>query len=295
MQDDWLYRISPCVNIVGRGETSEWLDPLRVIYDHELMCFGEGGRHRIELEGTVHECGPNSFIIIPPGHWHVGTGQGTGHTLRTWVHFDWVFTQPIRHTPTLTYAPAEPEWDLVRRAPAFVPAVVRTGSLPQPDAFFDAHRRLGELFNHGTLRERTACRGLFLEMLLSLLAPEGEPVDTDRGSRTASDIRHALDNLAQRPFGAAPSIRTFLASLGRSYDHQARLFKAAYGATPLQYVNTRRIERAKGLLRETRLPVARIAEGLGFSDVVYFNRLFRKHTGTTPGAYRTRQSPRPPE
>jgi AraC-like DNA-binding protein len=214
--------------------------------------------------------------------------------VRAWVHFDWVYAPPIRRTPILTYAPAEPEWDLVRRAPAFVPPEIRTGSLPRPDAFFDSHRRLEELYNHGTLRERTACRGLFAEMLLSLVAPEGDPVDTDRSRRTASNIRQALDNLAGRPFAAAPSVRTFLASLGRSYDHQARLFKAAYGATPLQYVNTRRMERAKSLLRETRLPVARIAEGLGFGDVVYFNRLFRKHTGTTPGGYRSRQLPRSP-
>ncbi|MFW5789411.1 MAG: helix-turn-helix transcriptional regulator, partial [Spirochaetota bacterium] len=68
--------------------------------------------------------------------------------------------------------------------------------------------------------------------------------------------------------------------------HQARLFRDAYGITPLQYVSSKRVERAKKLLRDTAEPVAAVAERMGFDDVVYFNRFFRKLAGTTPGAFR---------
>ena len=46
------------------------------------------------------------------------------------------------------------------------------------------------------------------------------------------------------------------------------------------------VERAKKLLRDTAEPVAAVAARMGFDDVVYFNRFFRKLAGTTPGAFR---------
>jgi AraC-like DNA-binding protein len=49
----------------------------------------------------------------------------------------------------------------------------------------------------------------------------------------------------------------------------------------------RRFDRARSLLLQTDLPVADIAEQLGFRDVSHFSRAFSKHFGTSPGRYRT--------
>lgn len=68
--------------------------------------------------------------------------------------------------------------------------------------------------------------------------------------------------------------------------HFARAFKAAYGLAPHQYLATRRIERAKDLLRATRLPLAEIVERVGYSNASHFGAAFRKATGTTPARFR---------
>lgn len=68
--------------------------------------------------------------------------------------------------------------------------------------------------------------------------------------------------------------------------HFARAFKAATGQPPHRYVTHRRIERAKILLSVTRLPIAEVANRVGFSNQSHFSAQFRRATGTTPKGYR---------
>ena len=67
-----------------------------------------------------------------------------------------------------------------------------------------------------------------------------------------------------------------------------RRFKAATGYTPSAYMQNLRIEKARGLLERSRLPIGEIAWKVGFQDLSAFSRLFRKTTGLTAGAYRKR-------
>lgn len=82
------------------------------------------------------------------------------------------------------------------------------------------------------------------------------------------------------------TIASIAAIVPMSQFHFARVFKAAIGQSPYRYVTQRRIERAKLLLSVTRLPVAEVAERVGFSNKSHFITQFRKVTGTTPQRYR---------
>ncbi|WP_246621488.1 MULTISPECIES: AraC family transcriptional regulator [Rhizobium] len=70
--------------------------------------------------------------------------------------------------------------------------------------------------------------------------------------------------------------------------HFVRIFTAALGTSPLQYVIRERMERAKVLLRTTGVPVAAVAIRVGYDDVSRFGRHFRRSTGLTPAAFRRR-------
>jgi len=73
---------------------------------------------------------------------------------------------------------------------------------------------------------------------------------------------------------------------GYSRYHFTRLFEAAEGLPPARYVAMLRMERAVQLLREDqRASIAEIARRCGFKDVNYFCKVFRKATGTSPGAF----------
>lgn len=71
-----------------------------------------------------------------------------------------------------------------------------------------------------------------------------------------------------------------------SQRHFIRLFAAAYGKTPQQYLMDTRIRHSCTLLKRTNLSVTEIAIRCGFSDANYFSRIFRRATGSTPNGYR---------
>ena len=57
-----------------------------------------------------------------------------------------------------------------------------------------------------------------------------------------------------------------------------------------EYVSEKRIAEAKRLLRgRAQLPIGQIAAAVGFSDVNYFTKVFKKKAGQTPSAYRAAQ------
>jgi transcriptional regulator GlxA family with amidase domain len=76
---------------------------------------------------------------------------------------------------------------------------------------------------------------------------------------------------------------------GVSEAHFARSFKEAFGLPPHRYLLTRRIERAKAMLRDTDTPVTDIALETGWSSLGTFGRVFRDITGESPGELRARE------
>lgn len=69
-------------------------------------------------------------------------------------------------------------------------------------------------------------------------------------------------------------------------NYFSKLFKSRIGMTPMQYINSLRIERAIQLLCHTDMTIASIAASLGYTDPFYFSRIFKKMTGTSPGNFR---------
>lgn len=82
---------------------------------------------------------------------------------------------------------------------------------------------------------------------------------------------------------------------GVSEAHFARSFKEAFGLPPHRYLLTRRIERAKALLRDTDLSITEIAFQTGWNSLGTFGRTFRDITGETPRELRARQKAAPHE
>jgi AraC-like DNA-binding protein len=76
---------------------------------------------------------------------------------------------------------------------------------------------------------------------------------------------------------------------GVSEAHFARAFKEAFGAPPHRYLLTRRIERAKALLRDTDAPIIDIALQTGWQSLGTFGRTFRDITGDSPTELRMRE------
>lgn len=72
---------------------------------------------------------------------------------------------------------------------------------------------------------------------------------------------------------------------GLSAGYIARIFKAEYGESILEFIHEYRISRAKKLLRSADMSVNAVSELTGFQHIRSFNRIFKKHEGITPSEY----------
>ncbi|SEM59818.1 AraC family transcriptional regulator [Paenibacillus sp. OV219] len=76
---------------------------------------------------------------------------------------------------------------------------------------------------------------------------------------------------------------------GMSVSSFTAKFKDATGLSLVDYKHTVQVRHAANLLQTTDKKVLDIALEVGFGDISFFNRMFRKHTGVTPREYRRKQ------
>ena len=96
--------------------------------------------------------------------------------------------------------------------------------------------------------------------------------------------RDLMDREYASPLDVAALARTALMSPA----HFSRKFRATYGETPYAYLMTRRIERAKALLRRGDLSVTEVCLAVGCTSLGSFSARFTQLAGETPTAYRAR-------
>ncbi|UVS77649.1 Methylphosphotriester-DNA--protein-cysteine S-methyltransferase [Actinokineospora sp. UTMC 2448] len=96
--------------------------------------------------------------------------------------------------------------------------------------------------------------------------------------------RDTMDRDYAQPLDVPALAKAALMSPG----HFSRSFRAAYGETPYSYLMTRRIERAKALLRRGDLSVTDVCMAVGCSSLGSFSTRFTELVGETPSAYRAR-------
>ncbi len=82
------------------------------------------------------------------------------------------------------------------------------------------------------------------------------------------------------------SIEEYARSRHMSISWFIRSFRQYMGMTPMQYITSIRINKAKELLRSTSCSIQEISGLVGYENPLYFSRIFRKQTGLSPSQYR---------
>ena len=142
-------------------------------------------------------------------------------------------------------------------------------------------RKLAHANHPASGMSETRKNGLLLAILSALSPAEGN-TDFPEGIRSAV---HFLHQNYTKPADIAALAR--ISNLSPSRFHA--VFKSNIGVSPHQYLLHLRIERAKEMLVSDKNSVTDVANAVGFEDAFYFSRLFKKHTGMTPLAFRKKQ------
>jgi len=105
--------------------------------------------------------------------------------------------------------------------------------------------------------------------------------------RDLARLRRVRDRI-DREYAQPLDVEALARGAHMSAGHLSRAFKAAYGESPYSYLMTRRIERAKALLRRGDMSVTEVCIQVGCASLGSFSARFTELVGETPTAYRTR-------
>ena len=120
--------------------------------------------------------------------------------------------------------------------------------------------------------------------LLSTYASAVRP-SAESGGLQRYKLRHAVDYINDN-IGEDISFRDIASHLKMSAYHFARMFKQSTGESPHHYIMRRRMERAKTLLADAKLPISDVAFEVGYKSQSHFTTCFGRLTGLTPAAFR---------
>ncbi|RKN75821.1 helix-turn-helix transcriptional regulator [Paenibacillus ginsengarvi] len=104
-------------------------------------------------------------------------------------------------------------------------------------------------------------------------------------AKTMSPRDYAFNELLQTIRGnirANMTVEEAARAVNLSPHHFCTMFKKMTGKTLIEYVHLLRINEAERLLKETDRYITEIAEQVGFNDITYFGRIFRKYRSMSP-------------
>ncbi len=140
------------------------------------------------------------------------------------------------------------------------------------------------LFNESAVKNEgvlSAYGNLLAALIAAYSAPNGY----------SPAVQAVLDDLEKHIGDATYSLEGFIRSLPLNYDYVRKLFKKEVGVTPHDYLTRARMLRAKTILlsgvtnRYSDYSVTQIAEACGYSEPLYFSRVFKKYYGVAPSYY----------
>ncbi|MCM1545409.1 MAG: AraC family transcriptional regulator [Clostridiales bacterium] len=218
--------------------------------DFEIICFKSGGT--LFADGDKIDVPAGSVAVIPPLLKHaIACGDAARAVLDKAL-------LPVKSTLVIGAEDA----DEISRS------VMRACSLFGENA----------AKNEGVL---SAYGNLLAALIAAYAAPDGY----------SPAVAAVLDDLEKHVGDPTYSLESFIRALPLNYDYVRKLFKKEIGDTPHGYLIKLRMRRAKSLMlsgvtnRFSDFSVTQIAEACGFSEPLYFSRVFKKYYGVAPSHY----------
>ncbi|MEU0412310.1 AraC family transcriptional regulator [Streptomyces griseorubiginosus] len=252
----WRPRI-PGVTEVFHARFTEYAYPMHV-HEAWTLLIVDDGAVRYDLDRHEHGTPDDTVSLLPPHVPHNGSPATPGGFRKRVLYLD------RTHLGDELIGPAVDGPDL--RDPVLRQRVGQLHTaLTRPGEEFEAESRLT----------------LIGDRLRTVLRPQvyGEPARRDPA--LARRLRELLDERVVEGL----SLEAAAEAVQAHPAHLVRAFSSAYGIAPHQYLTSRRVDRARGLLLAGRGP-AEVAALTGFHDQAHLTRHFKRLVGVTPGRYR---------
>ena len=268
-----------CLPLVGFDffKRPQDFSPLHVHEECLEISLCLRGDLEFELEGQVYPFRPDTVFVSRPDEEH-----RMRRYPRSMSKYWMLFRIPKGDFPFLALRSDEAKW-------------LRREMLGLPRSFVDVNHRVRAAFqrlfqvydsaHRGTAQRRFLVRNAVCSLFIALVETAKMPdrvLPAARLTKIVEDIRSAperdwpVEELARRAELSPTSL--------------LHRFKRLTGFPPHAFVLSCRIEKAKQELARGELPVATIADNLGFPSAQHFATIFRRIVGATPSEWRVRKN-----
>lgn len=251
-------RLVPVSRLVQGGK---WRVEAMRAYSEPLLIWFTRGQGRITVGGVTRGYGAHNAIFIPAGMMH-GFEVGP-QTSGTALFFGADHGLDLPEDPIhLRIREVGPQAELS----GIIENIVREQDSDKPGKDRATRHHLG---------------------LLSVWLERHQDASDEVPSKDAARrLARAYADVLERGFRSGKGVQDFARELGVTPTHLTRVCNKTCGRSASDLLHDRLIFEARKMLAETRMPVAKVAESLGFTSAAYFTRAFQHRTGKTPTGFR---------
>lgn len=221
------------------------------------------GECEIKIKGTPYAGKAGRMFFIPPQTKHSFYHINDNFITKYWIHFDIKTGEGnlLKHLNLPFYIDITEDRNIV-------------------GSFQDIFRYTRDNSLPSAFRLKSAILSLFSDYIeKSQLTPV--TIYNENNSEFNGIIAYINNNLEKKI-----TLEDLAARMHMHPNYFIRLFKSKMGTTPLNYINTLKIERAKSLLENTQLSVSEIMLQVGSQDLSSFSNFFKHYTGYHPKGFR---------
>ncbi|CAK4836640.1 unnamed protein product [Aphanomyces euteiches] len=228
------------------------------------------GRARIDLDGTGYAV--DGFYVL---HGSKGMGLDICPTEDNFEYY-LILYKALLAVPGNRYLHR-----LMKRSSPFH---IQYGFAPHaPLAIHTEFQKMEQSWRKLTLLDKLYAKGLLYQFASELL---GQMVSQEEGMIRTDIVSQAVRFIGES-YAEPITVEALAEQLGCSASYLSRLFKKKLGTTPNEYLIRVRIEHACRLLTDTQASLQEISLSIGYQDVYYFSRIFKKQTGMPPLRFRS--------